>query len=171
MRNNSTFLTDPYRQCKFPGASGRFLIDNLMRGLSWQVGGVSFQPAQARSAGPCLEASPIGVFRKKSQGQLKLLPFPVICNFFSFLKRLQNLWECKLCKHLRRSPQPTVSVQNILFFSILIVIVACYNVPLIRTFRRLDVSPTGFTRFKNSKSQQVILNMKNAICQTTYTSA
>ena len=39
----------------------------------------------------------------------------------------------------------------------------CYNVPLMRTFRRLDVSPTGFNRFKNSKSQQVVLNMKIAI--------
>ena len=29
--------------------------------------------------------------------------------------------------------------------------------------RRLDVNPTGFNRFKNSKSQQVVLNMKIAI--------
>ena len=36
----------------------------------------------------------------------------------------------------------------------------CYNAPLMRTFRRLDGSPTGFNRFKNSKSQQVVLNMK-----------
>ena len=39
----------------------------------------------------------------------------------------------------------------------------CYNVPLMRTFRRLDVSPTGFNQFKNSKSQQAVLNMKIAI--------
>ena len=39
----------------------------------------------------------------------------------------------------------------------------CYNVPLMRTFRRLDVSPTGFNRFKNSKSQQVVLKIKIAI--------
>ena len=38
-----------------------------------------------------------------------------------------------------------------------------YNVPLTRTFRRLDVSPTGDNRFKNSKGQQVILSMKNSI--------
>ena len=46
-----------------------------MRGLSWQVGGVSFQPAQARSAGPCLEASPIGVFRKKNLRAVKAITF------------------------------------------------------------------------------------------------
>ena len=37
------------------------------------------------------------------------------------------------------------------------------NVPLTRTLRHLDVSPTGFNRFKNSESQQVVLNVKIAI--------
>ena len=32
-----------------------------------------------------------------------------------------------------------------------------------RIFRRLDVSNTEFNRFKNSKSQQVVLNRKTAI--------
>ena len=38
-----------------------------------------------------------------------------------------------------------------------------YNVLLMRIFRRLDVSNTEFNRFKNSKSQQVVLNRKTAI--------
>ena len=45
----------------------------------------------------------------------------------------------------------------------LFLLLHCYNIPLMRTFRRLGVSPNGFNQFKNGKSQQVILNMKNAI--------
>ena len=58
-----------------------------MRGSLWQVDGVSFQPAQPRSAGACVQASLL-VLSEKTQGQLKLLPFPPICSFFSFLERL-----------------------------------------------------------------------------------
>ena len=65
-------LTDPYEQCEFPDGSGLFLIDNQMRGSSWQVDGVSFQAAQPRPAGAYVQASPIGAFRKNS---VKIITF------------------------------------------------------------------------------------------------
>ena len=67
-------LTDPYEQCEIPDGSGLFLIDNQMGGSSWQVDGVSLQPAQTRSAGGCVRASPIGAFRKNSRS-VKIITF------------------------------------------------------------------------------------------------
>ena len=84
--SDSIFLTDSYGQCEFPDASGCFLIDNLMRGSSLQVDGVSFQPAQPRSAGVSVQASLIGTFRKNSRS-VKTITFSAHLEFFSFLKR------------------------------------------------------------------------------------
>ena len=67
-------LTDPYGPYEFPDGSGLFLIDNIMRGSSWQVDGVSLQPAQTRSAGTCVQASRIGAFRKNSRS-VKIITF------------------------------------------------------------------------------------------------
>ena len=86
LRSDSIFLTDPYRQCEFPDASGCFLTDNLMRGSLWQVDGVSFHPAQSRSAGACVQASPIDAFRKNARSVKTITFYPFL--FFSLLKRL-----------------------------------------------------------------------------------
>ena len=74
LRSDSILLTDPYGQCEFSDGSGFFLIDNLMRSSSWQVDGVSLQPAQTRSVGACVQAFPIGAFRKNSRS-VKIFTF------------------------------------------------------------------------------------------------
>ena len=66
--------------------------------------------------------------------------------------------------------QPKVFAENVFLFSSLYLSLRCYKVLLMRTFRHLDISLTGFNWFKISKSQQMILNMKNDIspyCQSS----
>ena len=54
----------------------------------WQVDDVSFQPAQPRSAGACVQ-TPLLVLSEKTQGQLKLLRFLPIFIFFPFEKTVK----------------------------------------------------------------------------------
>ena len=66
-------------------ASGCFLID-VMRGLSWQVDGVSLQHVQPRLAGACVQASPIGAFRKDARS-VKTITFSTHLYFFFLFEK------------------------------------------------------------------------------------
>ena len=96
-------------------------------------------------------------FHKKYWRSVKTItfskPFFIICTFYFFFeKTVKCKRECKLLKNLERLLQPKFSVKKC-FFSIL----------LMRMLRCLHFFPSKCNQFKNNKSMQVMLNMKNAI--------